>query len=862
MKLNINGEQRVVDDPPREMSLLWVLRDLLGHQDVKFGCGEGHCRCCTVLVDGEARPSCQMTACDVGEREITTAQGAAGPVIEAVRAAWYRGNVVQCGMCQVGQTLGAATLLAHDDNPDDAAIDAAMSPYLCRCGTYPRIRAGIHQAAADLRDGRMPGTLPAPVEVPYDPGYVAAEPPDGISEYLRIGPNGTVTVMSSQVELGQGVEIGLATIVAEELDVDISAVRIMAVANDRQRYGNVVYGRIMQMVGDSTSTGDFWMLYRIVAAKARARLVAAAEQRWSMPASGMVTAHGRVFGAGGRTASYQDLAAEAAQLRPPATAWPKDPSEYRLIGRDTVPRIDAAAKIKGEALYTMDIAWPGLLTAVVAHPPRFGSTVRSFNAAEILARPGVVAAVPISRGVAVVATGFAAAYFAAGALRIDWDETAAERRGSPELRQEHLRLLDSGEGTVVAADDGDVEAAVASAPYTVDATYELPYQAHAPMEGDNAACRMLSDGTLEVHVGAMSPDITRLQAARAAGLEEDRVLVHIELAGGGFGLRASAQQGPVVEAVETARTLGWQHPIRVETPRDEEFRAGPFRPMSVHRVRLAADAAGTPVAYKQRMVLASIMKDMPLVSSAVFHDGFDEKSVVGSTNLAYHVPNVRVEATTIDTAVPVTSMRSVGDYHNVFVREALMDELAEATGADPLDLRRRAAGRNRRLAGVIDEVARRAGWHNVPAGTALGMAALAAYRSFGAQVIQVSRDAEGMLQVDRAVAVIDAGIAVNPDIIKSQIEGGIIFGLSAALWGEITLRDGIVEQRNFDTYPLLRMRTCPRIDIHVVDSREEPGGIGELGVPAVAPALVNAVARLTGRRIRTLPLSRSIGIRV
>ena len=563
MKLVVNDTEVEVDDRHAKTPLLWVLRDVLGLRGTKFGCGAGFCAACTVLIDGKNMKSCQTATERAVDKAVTTVEGANGSVLAAVRDAWYIGNVVQCGYCQPGQTLAAVSLLESNPRPDDEAIDTWMSGNLCRCGTYPRIRAAIHAAADTLASGPEPAPLAAPAEL-EDRTLTEEELVDPVHPYLRIHPDGTVVAYSSQIEMGQGIHTGLATIVAEELDADFDSVRVVNAANGRgpagDVYGNPDLGSAFQLTGASNSMKGIWVRYRLAAAQARARLVAAAARAWDVPTAEVEVENGVLRHPRGGQATFAELAEQAEQLAVPDDVQPKDPADYKLMGREGRLRVDAVPKILGTTRYTIDQSLPGMLTAVVLHPPRFGAMVASIDDQAALAEAGVTAVIPIEEGVAVVAETLADAQRGLRALVVEWDDAHAERRSTAELLAEHLRLLESGERAVTARDDGDVDEALAAASFTVDATYTLPYLAHAPMEPNNAACRMREDGVLEVWVGTEAPEYVKMNASSIAGIDKEQVQVHITFAGGSFGLHSSAEHDPIAEAVQVARALDWQAP--------------------------------------------------------------------------------------------------------------------------------------------------------------------------------------------------------------------------------------------------------------------------------------------------------------
>jgi isoquinoline 1-oxidoreductase subunit beta len=863
VQLTVNGTGYVVDDRHEASPLLWVLRDVLGLQGTKFGCGAGWCAACTVLIDGKNEKSCQTPTGRAVGTQVTTVEGVSGPVTDAVRDAWHRDNVVQCGYCQPAQTLAAIALLGTDASPDDSAITRWMNGNLCRCGTYPRIRRAIHDAADSLAAGERPRSLTAPTEPSTEP-LSPEDAADPVIPYIRIHPDGTIVVFSSQIEMGQGIHTGLATIVAEELDADFDTIRVVNAANgrvaDKDVYGNPELGGF-QITGNSSSTKSFWSTYRLIAAKARARLVAAAAERWQVAPSEVEVEAGLLRHPSGRQATFAELAARAEQLPVPDGVEPKPRASYKLIGREGRLRVDSPGKILGTTPFTIDVALPGLLTAVVLHPPRFGATPATIDDEATLALPGVVAVVPIEEGVAVVGELPHDAILGLQALTVTWDDTNAERRSSEQLLAEHHRLLDSGEGAVVVRDEGDVEQTLAGAAHVADAVYELPYLAHAAMEPNDAVCRMGDDGVLEVWASTESPVYTQMAASSAGDVDAGRVRVHVTFAGGSFGLHSAATKDPTTEAVHVARALEWKHPVKVVSLREEDFKTGRFRPMSVHRVRAAADAAGRLTAVRHHIVAQPTSPNLPFVGDVLFTNNVDFMTTTGAVDNPYAFPAFRLESTNVETGVPLMVWRSVGNSHTEFARESALDELAFAAGRDPVDLRRDLLAHNPRTLRVLELAADRSGWSTpAPERRARGVAC-SSFLSPSAQVIEVSRDDRGRVHVERVVFALDCGIAVNPDLVRAQVEGGVLWGLSAAAWGEVVLGDGgeIVTQ-NFDRYPVMRMQSVPAIEVHLVDSDEPPTGVGEVAVPTTAPALANAIAALTGDRARRLPLSRSARI--
>ena len=575
MKLVVNGAEVEVEDRHAKTPLLWVLRDVLGLPGTKFGCGAGFCAACTVLIDGRNTKSCQTATERAVEKSITTIEGAEGPVVDAVRDAWHRGNVVQCGYCQPGQMLAAVSLLEADPAPDDAKIDERMSGNLCRCGTYPRIRAAIQTAAGTLAAGDDPAPLVARPDLELR-RLSSDEMADPVHPYIRIHEDGTIVAYSSQIEMGQGIHTGLATIVAEELDADFDSVVVVNAANGggppKDVYGNPDSGGALQITGGSNSTKTFWARYRLVAAQARARLGAAAAELWGVPADEVSFERGVVHHASGREATFAQLAARAERLPVPEGVKPKEASDYTLIGGARL-RVDSVPKILGTTRFTIDVSVPGMLTAVVLHPPRFGSRVASVDDKAALSEPGVTAVVKVEEGVAVVAESVADAQRGLRALTVEWDDADAERRSSAELLAEHVRLLGSGEGAVVALDVGNADAVLAGAPTVVDETYALPYVAHAAMEPNNAACRMRETECSKCGRAPNRPSTRGCRPPRRPGSTRTRSRSTSRSPGGRSGCTRASGRDPNAEAVQVARALDWKYPIKLQSLREEELKA-------------------------------------------------------------------------------------------------------------------------------------------------------------------------------------------------------------------------------------------------------------------------------------------------
>lgn len=846
----LNGEKKTLDVDP-EMPLLWALRDHAGLTGTKFGCGLAQCGACTVHVDGIATRSCQTPVGQVEGASITTIEGATDRVATAVRDAWIALDVPQCGYCQSGQIMSAVALLAETPKPTDEDIDTAMAGNLCRCATYQRIRATSMGFAVGFRplasaaagEGATGQAAPAPS--PFD-------------AYLAIAEDGSITVLSSQFDMGQGSYHGIATLVAEELDASLDDVTVVGAAGNTALYGNLAWGGVAQGTGGSTSMTSSWDRYRQAGAAARHMLVAAAAKAWGVPAADITIADGRLtHAASGRESGFGAFAKVAASQPVPAAPRVKTPQEWRLIGNAAVKRFDARGKTDGSQAFTIDVALPGLLTAVMIHPPRFGATVASFDAAKAKALPGVVDVVEIPRGIAVVAKDMWSALKGRDAVSVTWDESKAEKRGTPELLgqyKEHLKAPPQG----FARDDGDATGMLRGAERVIEAEFEFPFLAHAAIEPLNAVARRAEDGTVEVWGGHQMPDIYRGLVAKTADVPVDKVRLHVMKAGGSFGRRAVSDGDVVVEATAIAKAMGWSAPVKVQWTRENDMRGGRYRPAYVHRLRAALGPDGLPVAWDHHIVGQSILAGSAF--AAMMQNGIDPTSVEGASNLPYAIPNLRVGLTTPEVGIPVLWWRSVGSTHTAYATEVFIDELAEAAGIDPVDYRLALLKDHPAHAGVLRLAAEKAGWSTpLPEGRARGVAVHESFSSHVAEIAEVSV-ADGRVTVHKVVAAVDVGTPINPDTIRAQVEGGVGFGLGAIFEEELTLKDGVAEQENYDTYLPLRLDRMPEVEVHIVPSTAAPTGIGEPGVPPIGPAVANAVARLTGKRVRILPFSKGLEV--
>lgn len=668
-----------------------------------------------------------------------------------------------------------------------------------------------------------------------------------INAFVAIAPDGRVTVTVKHLEMGQGVATGLPVLVAEELEVDPSQVAVDFASADAKRYNNLFWGP-SQGTGGSTATANSWQQLRLAGAAAREMLIEAASRILRANASTLTAINGGVVHMpSGRRLSYGELVEVAATLTPPAAPPLKQPADFRLIGKPGVKRTDSRMKSDGTAKFGADLRLPGLLTALVARPPVWGARMESYDRKAALAVPGVMAVVPISSGIAVAASSFWAAHKGREALKARWAEPA-ERVSTEALRRDWTALL-AKPGSPAAA-KGDAGIALAQGTQRLAATYELPYLAHAPMEPLNCVVRV-TPGKCEIWAGCQFQTHDQAMAAKAAGLKPEQVEIHTMLAGGSFGRRANPASDYIVEGVEVAKAVN--APVRLMWTREDDIAGGYYRPMALHGFEASLDERGLPLAWRHRVVCQSILGHGPF--AGMVKDGIDPVSVEGAANLPYTIPNLTVELHSPKVPVPVLWWRSVGSSHTAFATECFLDELAQAGAKDPLELRRALLADQPHHLAVLELAAAKAGWGNpLPAGKGRGIAVHESFHSFVAQVVEVTVGPDGRIKVDRVVCAVDCGIAVTPDVVRAQMEGGIAFALSAALFGEITLKDGKAEQSNFHDYRCLRMDEMPVVEVHILPSSAPPTGVGEPGVPPLAPALANAVFAASGKRVRRLPI--------
>ena len=667
-----------------------------------------------------------------------------------------------------------------------------------------------------------------------------------LNAFLRLDPKGTVTIFVNKSEMGQGVYTSLPMLIAEELEVDWAKIKVEAAPVD-PAYNHTQWGP-MQGTGGSTSVRSEWDRLRRVGAAARIMLIQAAADTWKVDPAACRAEKGFIIHEGSRRrVSYETLVARASRLKPPQDIPLKDPKDFKIIGQP-VKRLDTTEKITGKAVFGIDVKLPGLLTAVVARSPVFGGKVKSFHSEKTKTIPGVKAIVPINSGIAVAANAFWAADLGREALEIEWDEGLLANLNTPAQREEYAIL--AKKPGAVAARRGNADEALGKAARRLEAEYEVPYLAHACMEPLNCVVDFRGD-RCEIWTGTQMQTGDRNAAARILGLNPEQVKLHTTYLGGGFGRRANPAADFVSEAAQIAKVVG--KPIKLIWTREDDLKGGYYRPFWYNRLAAGLDESGKLTAWKHTIVGQSILAGTPL--EAMIRDGVDRTSVEGAHDLPYAVPNLLVDLHSPKTGVPVLWWRSVGHSQTAFVTESFIDEAAYAAGKNPFEFRRALLEKHPRHKAVLELAAEKADWENpLPAGQTRGIAVHESFGSFVAQVAEVSVSSSGEIRVHRVVCAVDCGRVVNPDTVAAQMESGIVFGLTAALYGEITFKNGRVEQSNFNNYEMLRLNEMPKVEVHIVPSEEALGGIGEPGVPPIAPALANSIFALTGKRFRRLPI--------
>jgi isoquinoline 1-oxidoreductase beta subunit len=675
-------------------------------------------------------------------------------------------------------------------------------------------------------------------------GAATLEAANGVFEpnvWVKISADDSTTITLSMLEMGQGVMTSMPMLVAEELDLDWNKVKTVWAPAD-SRYGNPNFGGA-QLTAGSNSVRGMWKLLREAGAGARSMLITAAAQTWNVPENTCTTDKGEVIhAASNRRLRYGALVDKAATVAVPKTVSLKSPKDFKIAGK-SLPRLDIPEKVNGKAGFGLDVQRPGMLVARIVRCPTFGGSVASFNADKAKAEPGVRNVVKIGSGIAVVADNYWAASKGAAALEVKWNEGPLANLNSADIMKKYIALAE--QPGKVARNDGDAPAALKSNSKSFERVYELPFLAHATMEPMNCTADVRANAC-DVWVPTQGQTASHEAAIAASGLKADAVKIHTTYLGGGFGRRGEADF--VTDAVETSKAVG--KPVKVVWTREDDMQHDYYRPVSYLKMSGALDASGKPTVFMQRIVQQSLLKKL----GSLPPDGVDRISVDGSATLPYDIPNIRVEYTETDPGIPYGFWRSVGCSVQGYVVEAFIDEMAKTAGKDPYQFRRDLLSKQPRHRAVLDLVAEKSGWSKpAPAGRGRGIAMMEAFGSILAQVAEVSVT-NNVVKVHKVWCAVDCGWVINPDTVKAQMEGGTIFGLTAALKGEITIQNGRVMQHHFNDYPVIRHNEAPEVEVHLVSSTETPGGIGEPSTAIAAGALVNAVAAVTGKRIYKLPI--------
>jgi len=700
-------------------------------------------------------------------------------------------------------------------------------------------RRSFLSASAAVGGGLMLG-----ISLPLGHSKAAQSESFAPNAFIRIGSDGQIVLTMPYVEMGQGTYTSIPMLIAEELEVHLQQVRLEHAPPNEKLYANPLLG--VQATGNSNAMRGGWKPLREAGATARTMLVAAAAKRWGVDPQSCRAQEGAVIHASsGRRLTHGELAADAAKMPVPRTVTLKSPEHFKLIGTPA-KRLDAPAKVNGTAVYGIDARPPGVKIATLAQSPVFGGRLKSVDDAGAKAVKGVHQIVRLDDAVAVVADHMGAAKKGLAALKIEWDEGPHAGLSTEAVARE-LDQATQRSGAV-AQNIGDVDKALAGAATRVEATYQVPFLAHATMEPMNCTAHF-RNGECEIWIGSQAVARVRAMAAAAAGLPPEKVIVHNHLIGGGFGRRLEA--GGAGRAVQIAKQV--DGPVKVVWTREEDVQHDMYRPYWFDRITAGLDAQGRPVAWKNRFAGSSVIaRWLP----PAFKDGLDPDSTEGAIDLVYDLPNLHVEFVRVEPpGIPTAFWRSVGPSHNVFVTESFIDELAVAAKQDAVAYRRALLDKSPRAKAVLDLAAEKSGWGQaLPKGSGRGVSLQFVFGSYQAQVAEVEVSKAGAVRVRRVVCAVDCGTVVNPDTVQAQIQSGIVFGATAAVYGEITLKNGRVEQSNFDSYQVLRIDEAPVIEVHVVKSAEPPGGMGETGTSAAVPAIANAIFAATGKRLRKMPV--------
>lgn len=736
----------------------------------------------------------------------------------------------------------------------EASVSNALEQPLEQTSSKGLSRRGFLQGSAALAASLVIGVhLPARARAQSGAAAVMADPTEGgfaPNAFIRIASDNTVTVVVKHLEMGQGPTTGLSTLVAEELDADWNQMRAEMAPADSKVYVNTLFG--LMGTGGSTAMANSYEQMRKAGAAARAMLVQAAANRWDVDLGEITVAKGVVsHEASNRSASFGELAADAAGLAAPAEPILKTPDQFTLIGTN-LAKLDSREKTNGKQVFTLDLYPENLVTATIVHPPQFGATVASVDDRKARAIKGVIDVKTVPAGVAVYAENTYAALKGREALSVQWDSSKAEKRSSAEMEADYLEAVQRH--GVPGRNEGDVEESLNAAETAVEQTYYFPFLAHAPMETLDAVIQY-RDGQVTAWLGSQIQTLDLGALARVFAVEPAKITLHTQFAGGSFGRRAQPDGAFVAEAAEVAKALGSERPVKLMWTREDDIKGGRYRPLAVHKLRGALDPDGNITAWDHQIAVQSFVKGTGF--DGMIQDGVDSTAIEGSRDLPYAIPNQRVGQHLMENGVPTLWWRSVGHTHTGYATEVFIDELLEKAGKDPIEGRLALIGiefpRHRAVLEKVAEIANAAG--ETPAGRQRGVALHKSFNTYVAEIAEVSDRGDGTPRVHKVWCAVDCGVAVNPDVIRAQMEGGIGFGAGAVLYDAITLTDnGYVEQANFDTYPSIRIHEMPEVEVAIIASAEAPTGVGEPGVPPVGPAIANAWRRLTGKRVNRLPL--------
>lgn len=696
------------------------------------------------------------------------------------------------------------------------------------------------------------------IGVGHDGAMAAGAEPTQLNPFVKIDSDGTVTAIIKHFETGQGPATGLTSLIAEELGVSMDDIQYEFAPSDAGKYNNLFLGP-MQGTGGSTAMANSFQQYRLAGAAARELLIEAASQAWGVDPQALTLEDGVISGAG-HSAPLAEFVADAAQMQAPAEPRLKDPSEFRVIGNAAVRRKDSPPKTNGTAQYAMDVHLPNQMVAVIARSPRMGGVVTAFNDADAKQIKGFIRAVvlPTQAGVVVYAEHTWAALQARKALSVDWDFSAAESRSSDQIREQLISAVNTDPEYVVnKAELSATTALIAGADKVIEQTFYFPLLAHAPMEPLTCTIEATSDGGILLHDGCQFPTLAHMAMAQIFELPMEKIRINTMFAGGSFGRRATPEVDYQVEAALAFALTDRARPVKLVWSREDDITGGYYRPAVAHRVRVGLDTDGNITGWDHRVAAQSIMKGTAFEGFSV-HDGVDHASVEGVADSPYQIPGQFVGLTDVAKATMVLWWRSVGHSHTAYVMESMMDVAAKAAGRDPVEFRlallQDGDADQNRMAEVLKIAADKGEWGKAIEGHSQGIAVHKSFGSYVAQVVEISGTAEDGIKIEKVTCVVDCGIAVNPDIVKAQMESGIGYGLGHAMRNEITLSEGEVNQSNFPDYEPLRIGDIGAIDVHIVPSTEAPTGVGEPGTPPSAPALANAIAAF-GPRVTYLPMA-------